>query len=294
MNDSASTPRGIHLFGLALLAQLLWALNNSLSKIAAVSIPSVLLAGIRCILAAIIILPMFLWRRPKVRKEDIWKLAALGVMGIGLNQFMFVVGVSRTAVTHAGLIIPIAPIMILVFSACMGLEKITAPKWMGMILAFAGVAVLQFANAATAGASLWGDFLVFIGIVSFSSYVVFGKRVTRNYDGVTVNTFAYVTTAILLLPLTIYQGRDFDFSVVPWQAWASLMYMAIFSSVVAYLIYHYVLTHMSASRISQFSYLQPVMTASLAIILLGEPLSWALVLSGSLVLAGVWVAERAR
>lgn len=294
MNASVSTPREIHLFVLALLAQFLWALNNSLSKISAIYIPSVLLAGIRAILAALIILPFFLIRKPKIRREDFWKLTALGLIGIGLNQFLFVVGVARTAVTHAGLIIPIAPILILGVSAVMGLEKITAPKWIGMGVAFVGVAVLQFSNSATAGATIFGDFLVFLAILSFSSYVVFGKRITRNYDGIVVNTFAYVATAIVLLPVTLHQAKDFNFSAVPWQAWAGLLYMAIFSSVIAYLIYHYVLTHMSASRISQFSYLQPIMTASLAIMLLGEPVTVALIVSGGLVLAGVWVAERAR
>ncbi len=294
MSDSASTPREAKLFGLALLAQLLWALNNSLTKVAAAAIPSVLLAGTRTIIAALIILPVFLWKRPKVRRQDIWKLAALGVIGIGLNQFMFIVGVARTAVTHAGLIIPIAPIMILVLSAVLGLEKITAPKWMGMGLAFIGILVLQLSKDSAAGATLFGDILVFIGIISFASYIVLGKRVTANYDGIVVNTFAYVSSGILVLPITISEGRKFDFSTVPVQAWASLLYMAAFSSVVAYLVYYYVLTHMAASRISQFSYLQPIMTTSLAVILLGEPVTWTLALSGALVLAGVWVAERAR
>ncbi len=117
---------------------------------------------------------------------------------------------------------------------------------------------------------------------------------TKKYDGVVVNTFAYVFTAIILLPVTFIQGKDFDFSAVPLSAWGALLYMAMFSSVAAYLIYHYVLTHMSASRISQFSYLQPIMTASLAVMLLGEPVTMSLLISGGLVLAGVWVAERAR
>jgi drug/metabolite transporter (DMT)-like permease len=68
----------------------------------------------------------------------------------------------------------------------------------------------------------------------------------------------------------------------------------MFSSVVGYLLYYYVLTHMEASRISAFSYAQPVMGTTLAALLLGEPLTFALLISGGLVLAGVYVTERSR
>lgn len=294
MSDSGSRPREAHLFGLALLAQFLWALNNSLAKIAAAAIPSVLLAGIRTILAALLILPIFLWRRPAIRRQDIWKLAALGVLGVGLNQFMFVVGVARTAVTHAGLVIPTAPILILILAAVLGTEKITAQKWIGMGLAFSGILVLQLSKQSTPGATLFGDALVFIGILSFASYIVFGKRVTANYDGIAVNSIAYIASALLVLPLTISRARGFDFSTVPATAWGALFYMAAFSSITGYMVYYYVLTHMNPSRISQFSYFQPIMTTSLAVIILGEPVTFALLVSGVLVLAGVWVAERRR
>ena len=50
----------------------------------------------------------------------------------------------------------------------------------------------------------------------------------------------------------------------------------------------------SATRISAFSYAQPVMGTTLAALLLGEPLTFALLIAGALVLAGVYVTERSR
>jgi drug/metabolite transporter (DMT)-like permease len=69
--------------------------------------------------------------------------------------------------------------------------------------------------------------------------------------------------------------------------------MAMFSSVLAYLIYNYALTYMPASRASAASYLQPLGATLLAVVLLGESVTTALAIGGMLVLTGVFVTERA-
>lgn len=294
----AESDSGRHLarlYLLALLVQFIWALNNSLSKVALRSFPPVMLCGIRMIMASAFILPFYWRQRPHDwGGKDFWKLLGLGGIGIGLNQFFFVVGINQTSVTHAALIIPLTPILTLIISSILGQEKFTARKIVGMTLAFSGVIVLQLTKTSDQGASLVGDLLLFVGILTFAAYIVLGKRATANHSGVVVNTFGFVGSALLLAPITWLDAKGFDFGAVPWPAWTSLVYMALFSSVIGYLLYYYVLTHMEPSRISAFSYAQPIMTTSLAAILLGEPITFALLIAGALVLAGVYVTERSR
>ena len=97
----------------------------------------------------------------------------------------------------------------------------------------------------------------------------------------------------MLLPVTLWLGRDFDFGAVTWSGWASLLYMAGLSSVLCYLIYYYALQRISASRVSTFSYLQPLLATLMAIPMLGEYPTRAIVIGGLLVFAGVFLAERA-
>lgn len=295
MTDPDSRPPAWRLYTLAILVQLIWALNNSLSKFALRGVPALLLAGLRMILAASFIIPFYWHQRPHDwGGRDFWKLFGLGAIGIGLNQFCFLVGVSRTSVTHASLIIPITPLLTLLIAAALGQEKITIRKVIGLTLAFSGILVLQFTKRSDQGATLLGDFIIFLGMLTFAFYIVLGRRATSSHSGVVVNTFAFVGSALMLLPTTIWESRKFDFGSVPWVSWASLLYMALFSSVVGYLLYYYVLTHMEASRISAFSYAQPVMGTSLAALLLGEPITVTLFIAGALVLAGVYVTERSR
>jgi drug/metabolite transporter (DMT)-like permease len=68
--------------------------------------------------------------------------------------------------------------------------------------------------------------------------------------------------------------------------------MAIFPSVLGYLIYCYALTQMPASRVSAFAYLQPLLATILAVPMLGESVNGSLTGGGTLVLIGVYVTER--
>jgi len=107
-----------------------------------------------------------------------------------------------------------------------------------------------------------------------------------------VNSIAYIAGALALAPVIFWQARHFAFARVSGGAWAGLIYMALFPSVVCYLIYFYALTRIAASRVSAFSYLQPVIATLLAVTLLGESISITLLAGGAVILAGVYLTER--
>lgn len=293
--SEAASPGHLRIYALALTTQFIWALNNNLSKFALKGFPPLLLAGFRTAVAAVLLVPVyFLLRQRPLHWRELPKLMALGAVGVGVNQFFFVVGINRTSVTHAAFILPLTPVITMLLSAALGQERVTAQKVLGMTIAFSGVLVLQLSKQPDTGATLLGDLLLFIGVLSFASYLVFGKRATALYDGITVTSMAYVASALILLPMTLWQASKFDFSTPPVYSWLSLGYMVLFSSIFGYLLYYYVLTHIEPSRASAFSYAQPVMSTTLAAILLGERVSLWLLVSGALVLLGVWVTERSR
>lgn len=293
--SEAASPGHLRIYALALATQFIWALNNNLSKFALKGFPPLLLAGFRTAIAAVLLLPVyFFFRQRPLRWRELPKLMALGAVGVGVNQFFFVVGINQTSVTHAAFILPLTPVITMLLSAALGQERVTAQKVLGMTIAFSGVLVLQLSRQPDTGATLFGDLLLLIGVLSFASYLVFGKRATALYDGITVTSMAYLASALILLPLTLWQASKFDFTAPPVSSWLSLGYMVLFSSIFGYLLYYYVLTHIEPSRASAFSYAQPVMSTTLAAILLGERVSLWLLVSGAMVLFGVWVTERSR
>jgi drug/metabolite transporter (DMT)-like permease len=220
-------------------------------------------------------------------------LLYLGLFGVALNQLFFVLGVNLTSVAHSAFIIAMTPILVLLLSALMKVERITTRKVAGMALAICGVAILNaFPPAHGPQPSFTGDVFIFLAGLTFALFTVIGKRTTQRHNPVTVTSFAYVGGAVALAPFTVWQGSRFAFESVSAAGWFGLVYMAVFPSLVCYLIYYYALTHIPASRVASLAYLQPVVATGLAVALLGERVTLPLVLGGAVIFSGVYLTER--
>lgn len=230
---------------------------------------------------------------------DIWTFVYLGFFGVVINQMCFTISLGHTSVSHAAVIVGMGPIYTLALAVLFRLEKATWHKATGMGLAFAGVAVLASENGISLHSpSLLGDTIAMTGAVGFATYVVLGKRVVQKYDALTMIAFNHFVGAFLILPVAIHQIRVLHLAArwreVPWQSWAAVLYMVIFSSVVGYLLYFWLLRYLEASQLSAFTYLLPVVATILGIVLLGERGSPIQILGGFLALAGVYWVESGR
>ncbi len=274
-----------------------WSINYVIAKIALRAFPPMLIGPLRAAVAALLLAPVYFWSRMRSESSDRWDwrelttLSVLGVFGITLNQVFFVLGMNRTSVAHAALVIATTPLQVMALAAMRGQERITVPKAMGMLTAVGGIAILNLGRTAQ-NATFLGDFFVFLAAFSFSLYTVFGKEVTRRHDSLTVNSLGYFAGAVAGAPLLVQQSYDFDFAGVPASGWWALAYMAVLSSVVCYMIFYYGLKHLPATRVAAFSYVQPVIAAAAGLAVLREPITLPVGLGGLLVLSGVWLTGR--
>jgi drug/metabolite transporter (DMT)-like permease len=276
-----------------------WAANYIAAKIALQSVPAVLLYGIRISMAGVLMLPVYAWYRrrhpPTWTRRDLPLMIAIGIFGVSLNQFLFVVGLSRTSVAHAAIFANLSPFLVLMLAAASGLEKLTSRKLVGVAVALGGVILLRVADARPHGnATFMGDFLTFLGSLAFAIFTVLGKPTAKLHGSIAINTVAYVGGALLMAPVTIWQAAHFPMAAIPWSAWLSVFYMALGPSVVCYLIYYYALAHMEASRLSAYNYVLPVMATLLGIWNLGEHVTLWSVVAGVVIFGGVYMVERAR
>lgn len=294
---SEARPSKARLYSLLGLMLLFWSLNYVIGKVALREFPPVLLTCLRTTLAGAFILPIYLWREAGNGQAWSWRelsgLLLLGIFGVIANQLFFVLGLAWTSVAHASIVVTLMPILVLLLAAFLGQERITARKVVGMMIAAMGVGVLQLEKGGGSGATLLGDFFVLLSGISLAIFTVRSKQLMKRYGSLTINSVAYIGGALAISPLTIGLSLRFGLLRVSAAAWWSVAYMALFSSVIAYLIYNYALTYMPASRASAVSYLQPLGATLLAVALLGEPVTTALGIGGMLVLTGVFVTERA-
>ena len=291
------------LYASILLMVVLWSANFIIGKVALREFPPFLLGALRIGLAGMFLAPVYWFRSRHGEawsqfRSDLPLLAILALCSVG-NQIIFLMGLSRTSVAHSALIIGTGPISVLVIAAWCKLERITPRKIAGMLLALSGVAVLvhqAYAHTTAANPSaqptLAGDALTAVGSLAFSLYAVLGKKATERHSSLAVNGFAYVAGAVVLIPIVLWQAREFPFARVSPAAWSSLVYMALFPSAICYLIYYHALSHIPASRVSAFIYLQPVIATVMAVAFLGEQITAPLVAGGTVIGAGVYLTER--
>lgn len=276
---------------------IMWSFNYVAGKIALRHMAGLTLASLRVPLAALIMIPFYFPRRSgkPLQFRDIWILSYLGFF-LCVNQVFFTVGLAYTTSGHSSMILGFGPVIVLLLAAAFKLERLTAAKSLGMLVAFAGVAVLAAEQGLDIrhSSTLAGDLLTLCGTTLFAFYVVLGKKVAGKFDSLTMNAVNLFAGAACVAPLTIRQVMRLDWASVGWSAWAGLFYMSAFSSVAAYVLFYWVLRYMEASRVTAVNYFQPVGAVVAAGLFLGEQPTRYLLLGGALILLGVYVAERAK
>ena len=292
----------------------IWAVNFIAAKIGLRSFPPLTMASFRVCAAGLVMIPFYLCvkrlRLPAFAEaagvskrgfagRDVWTFLYLGFFGVSVNQFCFTLGLHYTSVSHSAVIVGMGPIYTLILAVLLRMERATWHKAVGMAIAFTGIAVLASEHGISAhSASLLGDAITMTGSVGFAIYAVLGKRVASEYDALTMTAYNHFAGALILLPLAVHQAWILEaagsWRAVPWQAWASILYMGLFGSAVAYVLYYWLLRYLEASQLSAFTYLLPVLATILGILTLGEKGSWVQLVGGALTLGGVYWTESSR
>lgn len=298
-------------FSVALIV-VVWAVNFIAAKIGLRNISAPAMGSFRVVLAGVALLPIYFVclrlpafggaaqaRQRGFSLSDLWTFLYLGFFGVVVNQLCFTMGLRYTSVSHAAVIVGMGPIYALVLAVLVRLEKATSHKVVGMVMALAGIVVLASDKGISAHSpSLLGDAITMTGSLGFAMYVVLGKRVAGKYDALTMTAFNHFAGAVIVLPLALYEavgiGASHRWQEIGWQSSAALLYMAIFSSALAYVFYFWLLQYLEASQLAAFTYLLPVLATILGIVWLGERGSAMQIVGGLLALGGVYWVESGR
>lgn len=297
--NSVQNTAGSHLpvYGLMLLATCFWAGNIVAAKEGLLGFAPFALAQLRVAGAAMLLGSFLLFWRRRLRlpcSVHEWLfLAVLASLGITGNQLCFVSGLARTSVLHAGLIAGLGPVIVLGVSILMRVEGLNFAKLTGMVISCGGV-VLLLTQKTGGGAqtSARGDIIILVGTITFAIYTILEKKIAGRYDDLVLNAFVFGLGALLMLPFAASSVIEMHWTHVPLRAWWGLSFLIVCGSVIAYVIYAFALSELAASKVADFSYLQPIIVAVLAVVFSGEHISKMEIAAGALVLLGMYFACR--
>lgn len=208
-----------------------------------------------------------------------------GVYMVALNR-----GEQEVDAGTAALVVNLGPVLIALFSARLLGEGLPRPLVAGTLVAFCGAAVIGLSTAEHEGSSALGVLLCLVAAVGYAIGVVAQKPALRHADALQVTAYACLVGTLCCLPFI--GALVSEVAVAPWQATATVVYLGLFPTALAFTTWAFALSRMPAGRLGATTYLVPALVVAMAWALLGEtPVPGALV-GGVLCLVGVAVSRR--
>lgn len=279
----------------AIGAAALWGLAGPVAKyLFHNGVSPLALTQVRQTLSFILLISLFLvWRKRLlyVRTRDLPFFAILGIIGLAMVQISYYSAIKRIQVAPAILLEYMAPVFILMYSAVFMKEKVSLTKGFSLLLALigcglvAGVYEINFLKLNLVGV-VWG----LMSALFFSFYTLYGQAGLKKYSAMTL--FAYASGFGAMFWWIVNPPRAFfavEYSKLTWLAFA---YIAVFGTIVPFILYFEGLKRMEASRASITSTLEPVVAGVAAYLFMGEIMALPQIFGGILVLAGIVLLQQ--
>lgn len=273
----------------------IWGATPAATKFAVDGIDPIAVAFLRTVIAGFLVIPaVYYLRMPLPRGSRGWGLLLVSaISGFIAFPLLFSLALAHTSTAHAGLILAPLPIFTGLIGAAVERRWPGRRWWIGVVLAFAGEAVLIGVSDMGGGqANLLGDLLAFAAAVSVAGGYVTGSRLAPDIGTWSVTAWGAVLSTVLVFPLLIAATPLTDWSKAGTAAWGATLYLALFSSLLAYVAWYWALAAGGVARIALLQFVQPVVTLLLAAALFDEAMTPLLLLSTAAILAGVAVARR--
>lgn len=257
---------------------LIWGVNFTVVKYGTQLVSPLAYNGLRVFVAAFVLGSVAWFTRASLpTKRTVLALLALGVLGNGVYQFLFIEGVARTRASDAALVIAATPAFVALIGRLRGVERVSKRGILGIVLSTAGIAliVLGSARSTDGTSSLTGDLLVLAGAFAWAIYTVMLKPYTERVPGLQLSAITMAGGALSLLVFTGPAIVGADWRGMPTLGWLSLAYSAVFALVIAYYFWYNGVRVIGPTRTAMFSNLQPIIAVLVAWALLGEmPTVW--------------------
>jgi drug/metabolite transporter (DMT)-like permease len=278
-----------------LAVQLLFASNAVVGRLNVVYLGPQLLVLIR-ILGATAIFAAFGRRfgvvRPRSRR-DLAMFALCGVLGVSLNQSLFISGLWFSRATDATVVGTTIPVFTAALAVVAGLEQLRWTKIAGIVLGLSGALYLARVDNFSFERATIGDLMFVANSLSYAGYLVLSRQLIRRYGAPTQIFWSFFFGAITVLPFGLPGLRVLGSGThLPGWLWLTVAYTILFATVFAYYLGAFALREVESSTAAAYVYLQPLMTMALAAPILGEYPSPRTAVATVLIFAGVLLSTR--
>lgn len=291
--SSAPAPKSAFLPELALLTTVtLWATTFIVTKDAFEHIEVMAFVFIRFLLMTVMafaILGVFKARTPELdiwpRRADLPRFLLAGLTGFTFYQLGYNLGLDRTSVFSASLLISTSPLFTILFLTAFG-ERPPVASWIGVVAAVIGVAVF-LSNKSGGEHSLSGDLLCFMAAAAFGLYSVINRPLAASYPPATYTAWTLLFGGVPLVLAGVPAAGRQDWGALTAGNWLAIVYVVIFPVYIAYMLWNFGIKRRGAALATSFGLLVPIIAGSLSAVLYDESFGAVKLIGAALVLGGL-------
>ena len=255
------------------------------------------IAFLRFTLASVLLL-LLTWRAekrlPLPSRDQILPLVLLGLIGVFAYNALFFNALRLIHAGRAAVIIALNPVFIGLFAAYLFKDRLSPIKLVGILLSVTGAVIVitrgEFSQLLGGGVG-WGEILTLGCMASWVAYSLIGKAILKGMSPlVSVSYSSVIGTLALFVPACAegMMGHLTEYSTVDW---LGISYLGVFGTVLGFVWYYEGIKKIGPTRAGQFINFVPVSAIVLAFLILGEPITWSLLIGGLFVLSGVYLAN---
>lgn len=224
------------------------------------------------------------------------QIVMLGLLGYVVYQVSFIVGVNHTTAGSAALIMASAPLWTAVLSRMAGYERLSLWAWAGLLVSLVGTGLVIGAGLGSAelGGSLYGNLLMLLAAVLWAAYTTFNKTVVHDVSPTGATFFGIVVALPFLVGIGVPYLDTVQWSQVTGWVWGAIIFSGGLSTGLAVAIWNTAVKNVGASNTAVYGNLVPFVALIGGALFLGEAVTWAQVLGGSLIIGGLFVMRRDR
>ena len=283
---------------LAALAIAVVAVSTSAILVRFSAAPSIVKAFYRVLFTTLLLAPFAVVRHrdafSRLTIRD-WLVAGAGGVALAIHFASWFESLEFTSVAASVTIVQSQVLFVAIGASWLLAEHVTRRTIAGMALALVGIAVLSIGDSLTGAvagpAPLYGNALALVGAVCAAGYVLAGRSLRQRIPLIPYVIVVYSVCAIVLLALVLADGAAL--ADYPASEWLLFVGMAIGPGIFGHTVLNWALAHLESSVVSVSLLGEPIGSALLALLLLGEVPSAVTVVGGTVILLGITVTARA-
>jgi len=280
---------------LILLAIIFWGTSFVATKTILNEIKPVTIIILRLILASILLTIIALLTKRKFSlnlKSHGW-IFILALVAV-FHLWIQVTGLQYTTAANTGWIIGTAPVFMAILGFVFYKERITLLQFLGILVALAGLLLLIGKGDITNIGLIenQGDLLVLGSAFTWGVYSMVNKKISLSYSPLMTILYLFLMMAVIIIPFNLNTETISSVINLSFISWMWVLFLGIFCSGVAYVVWAQALRDMESTKVGAFLYFEPLVTVIAAWFFLQEEITLLMIFSGLLITAGVFIVNK--